>query len=238
MDEKYSEAVQVDPGDSDILQAVPVSNFDPNAVPMLIQCLKACIGTRNKQQQTANIVGRGESASVRGAVAQQALQYLVNNMSPEDLGNLGMFQETFVNSFGALGQSTRNASANMYSNSPMAQRIGQGFNSGYNQASSSLTNAYNSPTAQRMNQGLNQGIGQARNMMNQGSASLTNAYNNSPTAQRMNQGYGQARNMASQGYNQASAAAGRFGNMASNFFTRRQGQGGRKKRRTRRHKKR
>jgi hypothetical protein len=206
MDEKYSEAVQVDSGDSDILQAVPVSNFDPNAVPMLIQCLKACISTRNKQQQAANIVGRGESASVRGAVAQQALQYLVNNMSPEDLGNLGMLRETFVNSFGALGQSTRNASANMYSNSPMAQRIGQGFNSGYNQASSSLTNAYNSPSANTFSQG-------------------------------MNQGYGQARNMANQGFNQASAAAGRFGNMASNFFTRRQGQGGRKKRRTRRHKK-
>ena len=216
MDEKYSEAVQVDPGDSDILQAVPVSNFDPNAVPMLIQCLKACIGTRNKQQQTANIVGRGESASVRGAVAQQALQYLVNNMSPEDLGNLGMFQETFVNSFGALGQSTRNASANMYSNSPMAQRIGQGFNSGYNQASTALTNAYNSPSANTFSQGMNQGYGQARNMMNQGSASFTNAYNNSPTAQKMNQGF--------------------------NFLTRRQGQGqgqgGRKRRRTRRHKKR
>jgi len=206
MNTDLSQAVPVD--SNDILQAVPVSNFDPNAVPMLIQCLKACISTRNKQQQAANIVGRGESASVRGAVAQQALQYLVNNMSPEVLGNLGMFQETTLNSMGALGQSTRNASANMYSNSPTAQRIGQGFNSGYNQASTSLTNAYNnSPTAQKMNQGFNQG-------------------------------YGQARNMASQGYNQASAAAGRFGNMASNFFTRRQGQGGRKKRRTRRHKKR
>ena len=184
------------------------SGFDPNAVPMLIQCLKSCIATRNKQQQTANIVGRGETASIRGAVAQQALQYLANRSS-EDLGNLGMFKETIVNSFGALGQSTRNTSANLYSSSPTAQRIGQGFNSGYNQASSSLTNAYNnSPTAQKMNQGFNQG-------------------------------YGQARNMASQGYGQASAAAGRFGNMASNFFTtRKQGQGGRKKRRTRRHKKR
>ena len=195
----------------------PGSDFDPNAVPMLIQCLKACISTRNKQQQAANIVGRGESVSDRGAVAQQALQYLVNNMSPEDLGNLGMLRETFVNSFGALGQSTRNTATNMYSNSPTAQRFGQGLNSGLNQASTSLTNAYNGPTAQKMSQGFTQGYGQAQNMANQG--------------------YGQARNMASQGYNQASAAAGRFGNMASNFFTRRQGQGGRKKRRTRRHKK-
>ena len=214
MEEDLSEAVPVD--SNDILQSVPVSNFDPNAVPMLIQCLKSCISTRNKQQQAANIVGRGESASVRGAVAQQALQYLVNNMSPEDLGNLGMFQETTLNSFGALGQSTRNASANMYRNSPTAQRIGQGFNSGYNQASTALTNAYNSPSANTFSQGMNQGYGQARNMMNQGSASFTNAYNNSPTAQKMNQGF--------------------------NFLTRRQGQGqgqgGRKRRRTRRHKKR
>ena len=214
MEEDLSEAVPVD--SNDIMQGVTVSNFDPNAVPMLIQCLKSCISTRNKQQQAANIVGRGESASVRGAVAQQALQYLVNNMSPEDLGNLGMFQETTLNSFGALGQSTRNASANMYRNSPTAQRIGQGFNSGYNQASTALTNAYNSPSANTFSQGMNQGYGQARNMMNQGSASFTNAYNNSPTAQKMNQGF--------------------------NFLTRRQGQGqgqgGRKRRRTRRHKKR
>ena len=196
------------------------SGFDPNAVPMLIQCLKACISTRNKQQQAANIVGRGESVSDRGAVAQQALQYLVNNMSPEDLGNLGMLRETFVNSFGALGQSTRNTATNMYSNSPTAQRFGQGLNSGLNQASTSLTNAYNGPTAQKMSQGFTQGYGQAQNMANQG--------------------YGQARNMASQGYGQARNMASQFGNMANNFFTRRQGQGqgGRKKRRTRRHKKR
>lgn len=74
-------------------------------------------------------------------------------------------------------------------------------------------------------------IGQAGRFGAQGASSLYNG----PTATAMGQG---ARNMASQGYNQASAMAGRFGNMASNLFSRRQGQGGRKRRRTRRHKKR
>ena len=40
MEEDLSEAVPVD--SNDIMQGVTVSNFDPNAVPMLIQCLKSC----------------------------------------------------------------------------------------------------------------------------------------------------------------------------------------------------